>query len=443
MSKPSTPNTNQGNFLFADLIDQLNPKHPLLQLSEQIDWSVFDEEFSPLYSHLGKPSKHIRLMVGLSILKHMENLSDEVLVQRWVQNPYYQAFTGEVEFQWELPCDPTSLTKFRNRIGSSGHEKILAVSIAMHQEKIAEDEMCIDTTVQEKNVTFPTDAKQYRKIIKHLLKIARKEKIGLTRTYEKEVKRLKLHTRFATHPKNRKRARHAVKRLKTISGRLLRAIQRKMTLEQLETYRERFALYQRMLNQKRGDKNKLYSLHEPHIYCMSKGKAHQRYEFGTKASITTTRDSGIIIGALAFESNVFDGHTVPDVLAQVNRLLGRVPTIGIGDRGYRGKSKVNDTQIVTPKPARKNASIDAKELARKRFRRRAGIEPVIGHLKSDHRLKRNFLKGFAGDQINLIMAAAAFNFKKWMREVIFWLQNFKQPKLVMEIIFSKHKLLCV
>ena len=443
MSKPSTPNTNQGNFLFADLIDQLNPKHPLLQLSKQIDWSVFDEEFSPLYSHLGKPSKHIRLMVGLSILKHMENLSDENLVQRWVQNPYYQAFTGEVEFQWELPCDPTSLTKFRNRIGSSGHEKILAVSIAMHQEKIAEDEMCIDTTVQEKNVTFPTDAKQYQKIIKHLLKIARKEKIGLTRTYEKEVKRLKLHTRFATHPKNRKRARRAVKRLKTISGRLLRAIQRKMTLEQLETYRERFALYQRMLNQKRGDKNKLYSLHEPHIYCMSKGKAHQRYEFGTKASITTTRDSGIIIGALAFESNVFDGHTVPDVLAQVNRLLGRVPTIGIGDRGYRGKSKVNDTQIVTPKPARKNASIDAKELARKRFRRRAGIEPVIGHLKSDHRLKRNFLKGFAGDQINLIMAAAAFNFKKWMREVIFWLQNFKQPKLLMEIIFSKHKLLCV
>ena len=443
MSKPSTPNTNQGNFLFANLIDQLNPKHPLLQLSEQIDWSIFDDEFSPLYSHLGKPSKHIRLMVGLSILKHMENLSDENLVQRWVQNPYYQAFTGEVEFQWELPCDPTSLTKFRNRIGSSGHEKILAVSIAMHQEKIAEDEMCIDTTVQEKNVTFPTDAKQYQKIHKHLLKIARKEKIGLTRTYEKEVKRLKLHTRFATHPKNRKRARHAVKRLKTISGRLLRAIQRKMTLEQLETYRERFALYQRMLNQKRGDKNKLYSLHEPHIYCMSKGKAHQRYEFGTKASITTTRDSGIIIGALAFESNVFDGHTVPDVLAQVNRLLGRVPTIGIGDRGYRGKSKVNDTQIVTPKPARKNASVDAMAQDRKRFRRRAGIEPVIGHLKSDHRLKRNFLKGFAGDQINLIMSAAAFNFKKWMREVIFWLQKINQAKLVMEIIFSKHKLLCV
>lgn len=443
MSKPTSRNTPQSNFLFADLIDQLNPKHPLLQLAKQINWSVFDEAFSPLYSHLGKPAKHIRLMVGLSILKHMENLSDDVLVQRWVQNPYYQAFTGEAEFQWKLPCNPTSLTKFRKRIGSDGFEKILSLSIAMHQEKIAEDEMCIDTTVQEKNITFPTDAKQYRKIYQQLIKISRKENINLTRTYEKEEKQLKLHTRFTTHPKNRKRARYAVKRLKTISGRLLREIQRKMTLEQLHRYHEKFALYLRMLLQKRASKNKLYSLHEPHIYCMSKGKAHQRYEFGTKASITTTRDSGIIIGALAFDKNVFDGHTVPDVLAQVKRLLGRVPIIGIADRGYRGKSKVNDTQIMTPKPARQNASLEVMELARKRFRRRAGIEPVIGHLKSDHRLKRNFLKGFAGDQINLIMAAAAFNFKKWMREVIFWLKKVKPIKAILEIIFLRYEMMPV
>ncbi len=408
--------------MYPDLIDQLNPQQPLLKLANQIDWIYFDTEFAPLYSHLGKPSQPIRLMVGLSILKHLENLSDEVLISRWTQNPYYQLFTGEVEFQWIIPCDPSDLTYFRKRIGSEGHEKILAISIALHQGKIDEDEMCIDTTVQEKNITFPTDAKQYRKIHKHLLKIARKEKIVLTRTYEKEVKRLKLQTRFATHPKNRKKSRYAVKRLKTISGRLLRELQRKMAAEELEFYCEKFALYQRMLNQKRGDKNKLYSLHESHVYCMSKGKPHQRYEFGTKASITTTRDSGIVIGALAFDKNIFDGHTVPAVLAQVKRLINRVPGIGIGDRGYRGKSRHHDTQIVTPKSARKNASDEAIALARRRFRRRAGIEPVIGHLKSDHRLKRNFLKGFTGDQINLLMAAAAFNFKKWIREAIFWLQ---------------------
>jgi len=189
--------------------------------------------------------------------------------------------------------------------------------------------------------------------------------------------------------------------------------------------------------QKRGDKNKLYSLHEPHVYCMSKGKPHQRYEFGTKASLTTTRDSGIVIGALAFDKNIFDGHTVPAVLAQVKRLINRIPMIGIGDRGYRGKSTHDGTHIVTPKPARKNASDEAIALARKRFRRRAAIEPVIGHLKSDHRLKRNFLKGFVGDQINLLMAAAAFNFKKWMRDVIFWLQFMKSLR---QVLFVNQKL---
>ena len=182
------------------------PKHPLLQLARKIDWSIFEDEFSPLYSHRGKPSKRVRLMVGLSILKHMENLSDEVLIQRWVQNPYYQVFTGEVEFQWQFPCDPSDMTYFRKRIGSGGFEKILAVSIGLHQEKIREDEMCIDTTVQEKNITFPTDAKQYRKIHGHLLKIARKENIVLSRTYEKEVKKLKLHTRFANHPEEPKKS---------------------------------------------------------------------------------------------------------------------------------------------------------------------------------------------------------------------------------------------
>lgn len=421
LSKPKYRNPAQQTFLHADLIDQLNPKNPLLQLARKLDWSIFENEFGPLYSDWGKPNKHIRLMVGLLKLKHLENLSDEVLVQRWVQNPYYQAFCGEIEFQWQLPFDPTSLTHFRKRIGIEGHEKILAVSIMLHAEKVQqEDEICIDTTVQEKNITFPTDAKQYRKIHGKLLKLARCEGLSLDRTYEKEVKQLKQHTRFATHPKNRRKARKAVK---SISGRLMRAIERQMSAEQREHYADRLALYTRMLEQKRSDKNKLYSLHEPHVYCMSNGKAHQRYDFGTKASVAMTRDSSIIVGALAFEHNHYDAHTLPAVLAQVKRLTHKTPTVGIADRGYRVKSKINDTRIVTPKPARKNAAQQTIELARTRFRRRAGIEPVIGHLKSDHRLKRNFLKGFDGDPINLIMAAAAFNFSKWMRAIIVWLQN--------------------
>lgn len=291
----------------------------------------------------------------------------------------------------------------------------------------------------KKNITFPTDAKQYRKIHTHLLTLARHEGIKLPRTYEKEVKQLKQHTRFANHPKNRKKARKAVKRLKTIAGRLLREIQRQMSEQQEQHHAERLALYQRVLKQKRKDKNKIYSLHEPHIYCMSKGKEHKKYEFGTKASLAKTRDSNVLIGALAFETNVYDGHTLEDVTAQIKRLIKTVPHIGLCDRGYRGKSKINDTLIMTPKPARKNASRETIEQMRKRFRRRAAIEPVIGHLKSDHRLNRNFLKGFTGDQINLLMAAAAFNFRRWIRIVIFWHQNI--GSFIRGILITRYRLI--
>lgn len=426
MIQNKRPNPGQMNFLHADLLDQLNPRHPLLRLAGQLPWDYFETEFSPLYSEQGRPAKPIRLMVGLSILKHLENLSDEVLIERWVRDPYQQAFCGETAFQWEFPCDPSDMSYFRKRIGAEGYEKILSVSIALHGESAIEEEMCVDTTVQEKNTTFPTDAKQYRKIHGHLIKLARAEGIGLPRTYEKEVRQLKQQTRFANHPRNRKKARRAVKRLKTISGRLLREIMRQMNKTQQQKHAKTLSLYLRVLKQKRGDKNKIYSLHEPHIYCMSKGKEHKKYEFGTKASIAKTRDSNILIGALAFEKNLYDGHTLPDVFAQIERILGHVPKICLCDRGYRGKSKLNHTRIHTPKPARKNASKAMQDEMRKRFQRRAAIEPVIGHLKSDHRLHRNFLKGFTGDQINLLMAAAAFNFKKWMRDVYFWLANIRQ-----------------
>ncbi len=424
MIQDSDQNPGQMNFLHADLLDQLNPKHPLLRLANTIPWDYFETELTPLYSDQGRPAKPIRLMVGLSILKHLENLSDEVLIERWVRDPYQQAFCGETTFQWEFPCDPSDMSYFRKRIGPGGFEKILSVSVALHGESAIEDEMCIDTTVQEKNTTFPTDAKQYRKIHGHLLKLARTEGMRLTRTYEKEVKQLKQHTRFASHPRNRKKARRAVKRLKTITGRLLREIQRKMNQAQQQKHQATLSLYQRVLKQKRGDKNKIYSLHEPHIYCMSKGKDHKKYEFGTKASLAKTRDSNILIGALAFEKNHYDGHTLPEAFAQVERILGHIPKICLGDRGYRGKSKINETRIHIPRPPRKNASKAMQDEMRKRFQRRAAIEPVIGHLKSDHRLNRNFFKGFIGDQINLLMAAAAFNFKKWIRDVCFWLAYF-------------------
>jgi transposase, IS5 family len=417
-----SPNPNQTNLLYPNLLDHLNPKNPLIQLAKAIPWDYIEQEFTALYSHRGKPAKPIRLMVGLSILKHLNNLSDDELVAQWIQNPYYQMFCGEREFQWKFPCDPSDMTYFRKRIGNEGFEKILAVSIHLHGEKIEEKDIHVDTTVQEKNVTFPTDDKLYLKIINKLSKIAGDEGIKLRRSYRKEIKARKLALRFRAHSKNRNKARKAVKRLKTIGGIILRELQRKLSKEVIAREENNFNLYWQVLKQKRQDKNKIYSLHEPHIYCMAKGKINKKYEFGTKASIAKTVKSNIIVGALAFDENKYDGHTLPRVLAQVKKLTGMMPENVWVDRGYRGRSRVNDTKINYPKPLAKNLSDKVKELIQKQFRKRAGIEGIISHLKNEHRLDRNYLKGFIGDGINLLMAAAAFNFRKWIRIILFWLQ---------------------
>lgn len=230
-----------------------------------------------------------------------------------------------------------------------------------------------------------------------------------------------------------------MKRLKTIAGRLVRELQRKLPASMLDGYIKEFYLFNKGLCQKRGGKNKSYSLHEPHVYCMSKSKTHKPYEFGTKVSITTTRDSKIIIGAMTFSSNKFDGHTLPEVLLQTKRMIGHLPEVALCDRGYKRKSKINNTRIIRPSATTKDASGQHKELMRQRFRKRAGIKPVIGHLKSDHRLNKSYLKGFTGNQINILMAAAAFNFKTWMRlfftplkmvelrrEIICWIEEVRQ-----------------
>jgi len=418
----SMPHPHQPSFLYPQLLEQLNPKHPLLQLSKAIPWNYFDDNFSALYSDKGRPAKPVHLMVGLCILKHLDNLSDEVLVERWVQNPYYQAFCGAIDFQWEFPCDPSDLVYFRKRIGKEGFEKILAASIALHGEQIAEKECCIDTTVHEKNITFPTDDKLARKIIVRCWKLAKQHKIKLRRSFSRELKSLLLKLRFRKHPKNSGKAKKASKRMRTIAGVLLRELKRKLPETALVAARDDFVLYERVLKQKKKDKHKIYSLHEPHVYCMSKGKLHKRYEFGTKASITKTKDSGIIVGALAFSENRFDGHTLVDVLEQVKRIAQWIPDFGLCDRGYHGTKKVGGTTILIPESAPKKTQTHyQRNKQRKRFRKRAGIEASIGHLKSDHRMGRNYLSGFIGDEINLLMAAAAFNFRKWILEYSFML----------------------
>jgi IS5 family transposase len=422
--KGKSPDVSQYNLYRQQLENLINPKHPLCKLAKRIPWGELENHFADLYHHSGRPAKPIRLMVSLLILKQLYNLSDETIVERWVENPYFQFFSGKSVFQWNFPCHPTDLVYFRKRIDEEGVEKIFKVSMDLHGKRAKEKEVLVDTTVQEKNITFPTDTKLYKRIIEHCVAIAEKEAITLRQSYRRTTKKLMLAQRFRRHPKNRKRARAAQRKLKTIAGRLLREIERKLPASSLGRYSQEIKIFQQILEQNKDSTDKIYSIHEPQVYCISKGKDHKKYEYGSKASIVVTKNSGIIVGAVHFSKNKYDGHTLPETLKQTTELVGRRPKVAICDRGFRGKSFVDGTKIVIPKAPGKRSTTYQKQKARKRFRRRAGIEPIIGHLKSDFRLMRNYLKGSVGDSINLMLAAAAFNFRKLLRQLLDYLRLF-------------------
>jgi transposase, IS5 family len=408
-----TKNTNQLGF-YSTFEEQLNHSHPLYILSHKINWQIFQEAFKKHYSeNKGAPAKPIRLMVSLLILKHLRNLSDESVVEQWEENAYYQYFGGEQVFASQRPCVPTELVEFRKRIGEEGIELILKESIRVNGKDGQEKDGTTDTTVQEKNITYPTDSKLHKKIIKHCKAIAEKENIELRQSYTRTIKKLSLLQRFRNHPKNHGKAKKADKKIKTIAGRLIRELERKLSAE--NNYHMDLELYKKILQQKRTDTQKTYSTHEPHVQCISKGKEHKKYEFGSKVSIITTKNGGVIIGAINIPKNDYDAHTLEPAIDQQQRLTGHVLNNNFVDRGYRGVKNVLGTNIVIA-DNNKSKTPYQKQKLRHGFRRRAAIEPRIGHLKSDHRLSRNYYKGIFGDNINVMLAAAAMNFKRMMNK---------------------------
>ena len=416
MKARSKPN-GQGRLFAGDLLEHLNPKDPLLLLGKAIPWEVLEEEFSPLYSDIGRPAKEIRLMCGLLILKQLEDLSDERLLMSWVRNPYFQAFCGETTFQWRAPCVSSDISHFRNRIGEEGAEKIFGLSAKLHGEKALEKEVLFDTTVQEQNITFPTDSKLRAKVIGRCWKLAKEHGIKLRRSYKREVKVLVRGINFTLGVKKNQIVNKYRRRLKTVAGALLREIKRKLPASVLKEYEGQFAVFERVVNQSRKDKNKIYSLHQPQVLCIAKGKAHKKYEFGSKVCLGVTKKSGIIVAAKNFAKNLYDGDTLEDTIKQMERVLSYKPELGICDKGFRGRKIVEGVRILTPENQGKRLSEAEKKKNRKRNLRRSAIEPIIGHVKHDFRMARNFLKHTLGDTMNALMAAAAFNFKKWMRVI--------------------------
>jgi len=421
-----SPNQHQGDIFRPLLMSFIDPKHKLIRLASSIDWKSIENEFSVYYSNTGTPSKPIRMMVGLLILKQMYNLSDEALIPSWIANPYYQFFCGEAYFQWEQPCDPSDLVHFRNRIGKEGVEKIFSISVNLFSAEIKKKEVVlVDTTVEEKNITFPTDVKLQVKIIDKCIKIAKDEDIKLRQTYTQTLKGLKIKMRFSHHPKRQAEGKKARKKIKIIAGRLVRDLERKLELETIAKYGYEIDLFKKVLSQKRDDKNKIYSLHEPETSCIAKGKAHKPYEFGAKVGFAMLPGPNIIVGVETFKGNPHDSQTFEPIIVNTKKITGKSFAKAVVDRGFRGAKAIELTQVILPDNNQPAKSTYQKRVKSALCRKRAAIEPIIGHIKSDCRMAKNFLKGTQGDQINAIMAATAFNFRQYLNKmcqnIIFWL----------------------
>lgn len=412
--------------LFRIRLDQLcNRNDPLYRIADVIEWPDFDETFGKLYSEgMGRPAKPTRLMVGLHYLKHTFDLSDEEVVARWPQNPYWQYFCGCEYFGHEAPIDPSLMTKWRNRIKSDGLEKLLAETLKTGLKtnilkRKSLRKINVDTTVQEKAVSFPTDAKLYHRMRERLAGLARESGIELRQSYVRKSQRSLVMQGRYSHARQMRRAKKEVKKLKTFLGCVARDIERKISgNRELENHFSKdLEMASRLLLQKRNDKGKLYSLHAPEVECISKGKAHKKYEFGCKVGVVTTSKDNFVIGAKAFHGNPYDGHTLKESISQAEKLGKFTAKEVYVDMGYRKHDYDGEAEVHLARRGLRKV----KHSLRKWLKRRSAIEPVIGHMKNDGRLGRNYLLGEEGDKMNAILCGAGHNMRKLLAAFLFFL----------------------
>ena len=425
--KPPEP-TDQADLFRARLDNLVDPRHPLVRLAALIDWSRFEESFGALYSEgVGRPGLPTRLMVGLHLLKHMDGLSDEAVCARALDSPYVQLFCGETHFQHALPLDRSSMTRWRQRIGAERMEALLAESLAAAQRGGAVEErhlrrVTVDTTVMPKAVTHPTDSKLLHRGIEILARLARRHGMTRRQSYLRVAKRAKREAAKLIHSGRPRQAERQVRHLRTWLGRLARDIARKIAGNPVveAAFAKPLDLIARRLRQRREDRGraKLYALHAPEVECIGKGKARARFEFGVKVSIATTNalapGGQFVLGARALPGNPYDGHPLAAGIAQTERITGIAIERAYVDRGYRGHDADKARVILSGQKRGITPTI------RRERRRRNAIEPVIGHMKTDGHLGRNFLLGPEGDAANLILAAAGHNLRL-LRAWLAWL----------------------
>jgi transposase, IS5 family len=362
----------------------------------------------------GRVALPTRLMVGLHFLKHAFSCSDGDVCEMWKQNPYWQAFTGETHLQWSLPCDPSSLTRWRKRVDEAGVEIALAATIASAKQigmvrEASFARVVVDTTVQEKAIAHPVDSRLFDRAREKLVRLCERHDIALRQSYRRIGPKLRRRASGYGHAKQYKRMRAVVRKLKTLLGRVYRDVERKLgdaSEGTQQAFAELMKRVKQLLAQGHTGPDKLYALHAPEAECISKGKAHKRYEFGVKVGIAITATEGLVVGARSFPGRPYDGHTLHEQLEQVESLTGSRPEIVVADRGYRGAELPEGTTL-------KHSGLwaNAKRSLRTLLRRRQSIEPHLGHMKSDGLLGRNYLKGALGDAMNAVLAGAGHNIR--------------------------------
>ena len=417
---PKRKHPSTGDLFQQPLAELINLKHPLVKLAELIDWSVFETRWAEFFpSRTGRPASSPRLIAGLLYLQHTFACSDEDLIWTWVENPYWQHFCGETYFQHEPPIDPSSMTRWRQRVGEEGVEWLLTETIeAARRGKVVKaksfEKIIIDTTVMEKAVAYPTDSRLLERARQHLVKLAGTLGITLRQNYNREAPRLAAQVGRYAHAKQFRRMKATLKSLRTVVGRVWRDIDRKLDHQdegQSAKAASILGRVKRLLEQKPKDKNKLYSLHAPEVECISKGKARQPYEFGVKVTVATTHKEGLVVGMRSLPGNPYDGHTLPEAIEQVSILTGQKPKAVFVDKGYRGVSVDGVTIWRSSQKRGVTPSI------RKAIHRRSAVEPAIGHMKNEGKLRRNWLKGSLGDALNSVLCGAGHNLRMILRAI--------------------------
>lgn len=428
--KPKHQEKSSVDDLFRNRLDNIiNMRHELVTLSGSMDWNFLEMKLSEFYATEGRPGIPARLMVGLHILKQIYNLSDESVCERWVCDPYFQYFCGEEYFQHDFPIERSSMTHFRKRVGEEFCIALMQESLntahklgALETQQM--ERVIADTTVQPKAITFPTDAKLYYKGIVKLANLAKKNNIVLRQSYLRVGKKLLTASCRYRHAKQMKRARNVENKLRIRLGRMIRDIERKIAgHEELQTiFSESLSKAEKIYLQKKTDSDKLYSWHAPEVECISKGKAHKPYEFGCKVSITTHVNPApaghFVLHAKALHGRPYDGHTLKQVMQEYETQMGIEPQRIYVDKGYRGHDYPKKSRVYKSGQKRGVTATIKKEL-----KRRSAVEPLIGHLKNEGRMGRNYLQGKLGDSMNALMVSAGYNFKlilRWLRILFFF-----------------------